>query len=71
MRMICTERVEYDKRVLRPDDEFEAVSAGDARILSLLGKARLADGGDIEEVVRKPMRKKRKYRRRDQRAEDE
>ncbi|HPB23580.1 MAG TPA: hypothetical protein PLL48_14775 [Novosphingobium sp.] len=70
--MIAVKSMRYGGRNLEPGDEFDAMSARDARILRAIGKARDAEadvdaeapaaGGDDG--------KKRTYRRKDMKAED-
>jgi hypothetical protein len=81
MRLVATKSFPYANRRMLPNDEFEA-SERDAKILVLLGNARYHV--DVESVMQQvkveaidadeadePPRKKRRYRRRDMKAEDE
>lgn len=65
MRLIATKPLTYEAKVLKIGDEFEAPELH-ARIFKEHGQAR-----DADEAVKEPEQKtKRRYRRRDMRAED-
>ncbi len=66
-KMICLVPLRYADKLLKPGDPFEVQNPNHVKLLSLIRKAKIADG-EPEDL--KPPNPKRRYKRRDMQAEN-